>query len=409
MENELTYTNAPKRPLRSLFLLCVALLLVTGGFAAGYHTGEERGAQRALGSGQVIGKRSPADRHLSQDVDFQLFWDVWDILQQEYVDRPVPDTKLFYGALAGLVAGVGDPYTVFFDPKTAEEFSQELSGQFEGIGAEIGLRDNQIVVIAPLPNTPADRAGIKAGDAILAIDGTPTTGLTVEDAVARIRGARGTTVVLTVSRGDQKPQDISVTRDTINIESVTWEMKGDVAHITIAHFNEDTSPRFSRAVQEVLAKNPKGVVLDLRNNPGGFLDTAIDIAGYWVDKRTVVIEQFHGAEQTPHAATNVASLKNVKTVVLVNGGSASASEIVAGALQDYGLATIVGEKTFGKGSVQALRELPDGSAVKVTVAEWLTPKGRSINEEGIAPDMEVKPGDDAANDLVLERALELFR
>lgn len=367
------------------------------------------------GTGTVHGVGSEPPSYLSQDVNFQQFWDIWQLLQKEYVDRPVSDTKLFYGALAGLVAGVGDPYTVFFDPATAKEFDDELAGTFEGIGAEIGLKDNRITVIAPLEGTPAERAGIQTGDVIRSIDGQDTTGMSVENAVNRIRGKRGTTVTLVLYRPstDQETTQ-TVTRDTINVQSVKFEMRGvgeekNIAYIRIAHFSEDTSEAFAQAVTAALGKNPKGIILDLRNNPGGFLDTAVEVASAWIDEGTIVTEQ--GDRRVDHPAEGTSPLKGQKTIVLVNGGSASASEIVAGALQDAGAATLLGEKTFGKGSVQALRQLADGSAVKITVAKWLTPKGRSINDTGITPDV-VLPIDAATlkpdEDPQLNRAFEML-
>ena len=295
---------------------------------------------------------------------------------------------MFYAGLDGLVEGVGDPYTSFFDQKESAEFQTDLSGQFEGIGAEIGLRDGQIVVVSPLKDAPAQRAGVKAGDAIHLIDETETYGMTIEEAVREIRGPKGTTVTLTVTRGDStKPMEIAIRRDVIEIASVEWELREDgIAVINLFAFNEDTARAFNDVVVSVLANDVKGIVLDMRNNPGGFLDRAVTIAGEWVGNKTVVIERMEDGLLRPLDAQGVARLKDIPTVVLVNEGSASATEIVAGALQDYGAATIMGEQTFGKGSVQEYRELSDGSALKITIAEWLTPQGRSIQKEGIKPD-----------------------
>jgi len=389
-------------------------------FIAGYKSGQERGIQEALGSGTVAGKDTTARAFLSNDVNFSLFWQVWNLLQNNYVQRPIADTKLLYGALSGLVAGVGDPYTVFLDPKTAADFTSELSGSFEGIGMEIGVKNEQIVVIAPLADTPAAKAKIEAGDTIRAIDGTDTTGMTLVEAVSRIRGPRGSSVKLTLERinGEHKVFDVDVTRDTITIASVDSKLisataKGvkDIGYINVTHFNEDTSDNFAKMVDTLLASNPRAIILDLRNNPGGYLEGAVDVASYWVDDGPIVVEQFKGGITNEHQHRGIAKLHGKPTIVLVNGGSASAAEIVAGALQDDGLATLVGENTFGKGSVQELRDLPDGSAVKITVAKWLTPKGRSIADGGIAPDVEVKtPEKDSADtDPVLERALQLLR
>lgn len=410
-------------PRLKVFLFAVIFCVFTAAvFAVGYQygVGELSYSPAALGGGQVHGKNTLPPTYLSKDVNFQQFWDVWKTLQQQYVDRPVSDTKLFYGALSGLVSGIGDPYTVYLDPQTYNEFDSELSGTFDGIGAEIGLKDGTLVIIAPLQETPAEKAGIQAGDYIEKINDEDTLNMSVETAVTKIRGRRGTTVTLRLFRAkDNKEFTVTVTRDTIVVKSVKLEMKAasdggkkDIAYIRVSRFNDDTAELFAKAVGEALANRARGYVLDLRNNPGGYLDTAVDMASYWIDNGVIVSEQ--GDNRVEHKAKGVASLKGQRTVVLVNGGSASASEIVAGALQDDGVATIVGEQTFGKGSVQALKELDDGSALKITVAKWFTPKGRSISEKGITPDVVVKPdtaaagGDAVPADIQLQKALELL-
>jgi len=362
--------------------------------------------------GGTVSNVGELPEHLSKDVDFNLFWKVWDLVKKNYVHQPVADTKLFYGALSGIVSSLDDPYSVFFDPDTAKKFQQELEGSFDGIGAELGIKDKQLTIIAPLPDTPAARAGLKAGDKILAIDGKDTTDMALDYAVSLIRGTKGTEVNLTVWReGWEKPQDFKIARDKIEIASVKWEMKGDIAYIEINHFNEDTSAKFNQAVNEVITKNPKGLILDLRNNPGGFLDTAVEVAGEWIENDVVVIEQMDDGQKNEERSSGLARLQNLKTVVLINEGSASASEIVAGALQDDGKATLVGKKTFGKGSVQNLEPLEDGSAVKLTVALWLTPKGRQIDKEGIGPDTEVDLTEEDYNanrDPQLYKAIEIL-
>lgn len=415
--NGLTSTNRG----RKFFWAAWFLIVILVSFGLGYRTGEEHGAERAIGSGQVFGKETePLAGYLKSDVNFSLFWDVWKILQEKYVDRPISETAMFYGALEGLVAGVGDPYTSFLDPKTASEFNQELAGSFEGIGAEIGLDDSNIVVIAPLPGTPAEKAGLKPKDRIIFIDGKVTSGMTLEAAVSAIRGKRGTEVVLKIVRaGIDEPFEVKIIRSTIAIKSVQFSMKAapdsqraDIAYIKISHFNEDTSNDFSAAVNKALKENPKALILDLQNDPGGFLETAIDVASYWISSGPVVIQQTKSDDREEFPARGKPLLNGLKTVVLINAGSASASEIVAGALQDYKAATLIGEKTFGKGSVQELQSLPDGSAVKVTVAKWLTPSGRSINDAGIDPDIVVSIDRSKLNDNedpILDRALELLK
>lgn len=394
------------------FYIVVILILASflGGIALGGWQGRIETEKKFVGG--TVGNTEQLPDHLSKDVDFNLFWKVWDMVKNNYVHQPVPDTELFYGALSGIVSSLGDPYSVFFDPDMAKEFQQELEGAFDGIGAELGIKNKQLTIIAPLSGTPAEQAGLKAGDTIVAIDGKDTTDMALDYAVSLIRGTKGTEVTLTIWReGWEKTQDLKIKRDRIEVASVKWETKGDIAYIEINHFNEDTAGKFNEAISELLPKNPKGLILDLRNDPGGFLDTAIDVAGEWIENDVIVIEQADSGEKNEERSKGVARLKDIKTVVLVNEGSASASEIVAGALQDYGKATLVGKKTFGKGSVQNLESLPDGSAVKITVAEWLTPKGRHIDKEGISPDMEIDlTAEDynADRDPQLDKALEML-
>lgn len=392
----------------------IVVVLVLGGFLGGMALGARQGrlgAEKEFYGGELNNIENIPE-YLSKDINFNLFWDVWNVAKNDYVHQPVRDTELFYGALAGIISSLGDPYSVFFDPETAADFKQELEGTFSGIGAELGIKKNQLTIIAPLPDTPAERVGLKAGDQILAIDGRDTTDMALDYAVSIIRGEKGTDVTLAVWReGWDKMKDFKITRDKIEVASVKWEMKKDIAYIEINHFNEDTSRRFNQAVMDLLAKTPKGIILDLRNNPGGFLNAAVEIAGEWILNDVVVIEQKDDGKKDEERSEGLARLQNLKTVVLVNQGSASASEIVAGALQDYGKATLVGEKTFGKGSVQNLEPLPDGSAVKITVAEWLTPKGRLIDKEGIVPDIEISltEGDyNADRDPQLDKAIEII-
>ncbi len=343
------------------------------------------------GGGKVLG-RGDKPAFLLKDVDFDLYWQVWDIIKNKffYKDRIV-DTKLFYGSLAGMVAALDDPYSVFLDPQITEQFTEELSGSFEGIGAEIAIKKDRLTVIAPLPGSPAERAGLKAGDKILAIDGVDTLGMSLDQAVNLIRGEKGTEVKLLIQRNSDEPTEIAITRDKIDIVSVRWnKILDNSAYIQVSYFNEDTGDDFRQAIREILSQRPQALVVDLRNNPGGFLDVAVDMLGFWIGDDVAVKEKFSDGRVIPYNSNNKPVLKDIPTYILVNNGSASAAEIVAGALQDYGLATIVGEKTFGKGSVQDFIELDDGSAIKITVAQWLTPKGKTIEEVGIEPDVFVE-------------------
>lgn len=357
-----------------------------------------------------------------KQLNFDLFWATWNLVKERSVDRPIDDRTLFYGALKGIVGSLKDPHSVLLDPSEAKRFSEDLSGSFQGIGAEIGFRKNQLVIIAPLPESPAERAGIKSGDFIIAIDGVDAFPLSLEEAVLKIRGKKGTVVKLKIARASLKePKEISITRDTIEVKSVTWKWadttpfakvtgKRRIAVVKISSFDERVRERFSKAVQEMLVGGVQGIVLDLRNDPGGLLDAAVEISGEWIDHNLVVIEQRGpnaSSERIEYRSQTTARLGHIPTVILVNQGSASASEILAGALQDYGKAILVGTKTFGKGSVQELSKLPDGSALKLTIAKWLTPHGRLIDKEGIAPDVLVEPLDkENAEDVQLKRALE---
>jgi carboxyl-terminal processing protease len=380
-------------------LVVFIFILMLVSFDAGmYLTGRTQliktlAAKETVFLGKVTGQYSENNGgRLSQDVNFNLYWEVWDTLKAKYADKDkINEKQMFYGSLAGLADSLGDPYTVFFNPKDSQIFSDDLSGTFEGIGAEVGMRDNTITVIAPLADMPAVKAGIKAGDLIIAVNGSSTLNMTIDQAVEKIRGPKGTKVTLTIFRqGFKEAKDITITRDIIYVKSVKTELRPDkIFIITVSNFNEDTTDLFTRAAQEAVRNNPKGLIIDLRNDPGGFLDSAVSLASEWVPSGRVIVsaKSTDPGENKEYDSSGIQRLKNFPTVVLVNGGSASASEIVAGALKDYGLAKIVGEKTFGKGSVQSLEALSDGSLLKVTVAKWFTPKGYSINEQGITPDI----------------------
>lgn len=348
------------------------------------------------------------------NVDFNQFWKVWDEVKAKYYKQPVNDSDLFYGAIQGLVYSLNDPYSMYMPPTAATDFMKSLSGEFSGIGAEIGVKNNQLVVVAPIANTPAAKAGLHSGDKILAIDKKNTAGMDANTAVEKIRGEAGTTVVLTISRnGWTTSKDISIVRAKINVPSVSWEEKlGSVAYVRIMQFNDDTTPMFVKAIKEINKKGIKKIILDLRNNPGGYLDGAIQMSSEWIAEGKIVTEKFSDGRTNDQMALGNPKLDGLKTVVLVNGGSASASEIVAGALQDHQKATIIGEKTFGKGSVQDYEPFSDGSALKITVAAWYTPNGKSINEQGITPDIEVKEDwtkEDVGQDAVIDKALELLK
>jgi carboxyl-terminal processing protease len=350
----------------------------------------------------------------SNTVDFKQFWDVWDKIKAKYVNQPVKDTDLFYGALQGMVSALDDPYSIYLEPKTAYEFAKDLSGELEGVGAEIGIKENQLIVVSPLPDSPAEKAGLRPGDKILLIDKENTFGMDIITAVKKIRGKAGTEVALTIVReGVDASKIYKITRAKINIPAVLYSLKNNnIAYFRIMQFNENTKADFDKNIKLSLKNKLNGIVLDLRGNPGGYLQAAVEMASEWVADGVIVSEKGLVNSQNVDLKTMGSHrLDGIKTVVLVNRGSASASEIVAGALQDHNVATLMGEKTFGKGSVQDFELLNDGSALKLTVAEWYTPNGKNINNSGITPNIEVKEDwtkEKIGEDKMLDQALGLF-
>ena len=357
-------------------------------------------------------KSAPPTRY--QEVKFDLFWNIWDKLKSTVLNQPIEDSTLFYGALKGVVASLGDPYTTFFSPQEAKEFKSELDGRFDGIGAELGFRNRAITIIAPLPGTPAEKAGLRAGDIILEVDKKDVTNLSLDEVVRKIRGPKKTSVILTIFRnGEVKTREFTVARATIVVPPVTLVWKdiknaGPVPVIKLSTFQENTPSEFSRQARVALSKNPQALIIDLRNNPGGYLNAAVLVASHWLTEGAVVKEAFRDHTTEENVIPDIQPRLILPTYILINKGSASASEILAGALQDNGQAILIGETSFGKGSVQDYEDLPDGSAIKITIAKWLTPKGRQINELGIPPDIkvEMKPEDfDQNKDPQMERAL----
>ncbi len=327
-------------------------------------------------------------------------------------DGEISSEKVNEGVKRGLISATNDPYTTYFTKEEYEEFNKTLNGSFSGIGAEIGKNGDQLVVIAPIDGSPAAKSGLKAGDAIMQIDGLSTEGMSVEEAVSKIRGDVGTVVKLSVvSSGERK--EIEVTRGDIKIDSVKSEkLAGNIGYIKITQFGLDTASLTNKAAQDLKAQGVSKIILDLRNNGGGYVDQAVGVAGIWLDQKTVLSERFRGAEiDVKRTATNplLDLAKGNQLVVLVNEGSASASEILAAALRDDANVKLVGEKTFGKGSVQEVIELEDQSRLKVTVAHWFSPKGKSIDKAGIEPDVKVEVGNDASRDLQKEKAVELLQ
>ncbi len=388
-----------------IFLLCI------GFFAAGFWLGTSRTMSLDDVTG-ILHRETPPD--IAASADFNLFWESWRFIEGNYVESSFDYQKMVHGAIAGLVKSLGDPYSSFLDPTQAKLFEEDVSGEFEGIGAEIGFRKDILSIIAPLKNTPAERAGLRAGDKIFKINETVTVDLSLEEAVSLIRGPKGTVVELSIVRDDsEKPLTFKITRGVIAIPSVEWTLEdGHIAHIQIYNFYEKTIEDFQGIVPQVLASGADRVIVDLRNNPGGLLDASVKIAGFFLKRDSLVVTEQSRKERREHRTTGSGALADFPMVVLVNGGSASASEILAGALKDNRNVSLIGEKTFGKGSVQILEELRDGSNIKLTIAKWLTPNGTSLTDSGLAPDIEVKrTEEDIENDRdpQLEKAIEIVR
>jgi carboxyl-terminal processing protease len=305
-------------------------------------------------------------------------------------DGEISDEDILNGQKAGLVSATDDPFTEFLNEEETKDFNDGLNGSFEGIGAELSKDGNFVIIVAPIKGTPADKAGIQPGDIIIEIDGEEATDISVSEAVSRIRGPKGEEVVLTLIRDGQEVV-VPIIRDTITIESVEWEKQGNTGIITISRFGDDTVSLARQAAQELKDQGVSDVVLDLRGNPGGLLDASVDISSIWLQKGSTVLEEKRNGVVVQTFKTNDQPiLLGVPTVVLINGGSASASEIVAGALHDNKAATLIGEQTFGKGSVQRVIPLNSGGSLKVTIARWFTPEGMNIDKEGIVPDQEVE-------------------
>lgn len=400
-----------KKSLTIFFVIALTISSYTIGFNRGKGNDAGLAVKNVLLEQAIIENKNPTN-----GVDFSLFWKVWDIVKEKHVNRNDLDAqKMVYGAISGMLKATGDPYTSFFDPEANKAFSQDLGGSFEGIGAELGVKDNLLTVIAPLDGSPAQKAGLRAGDKILKIGDKVVSDMTIDESVALIRGKKGTEVKLTIlPNGEKDTKEITIVRDTIEVKSVKLNFKeNNIAHIEITKFGENTDKEFNLAVKEIAAKNTKGIILDLRNDPGGLLDKAITIASRMIPTGKVVVSEEDAAGKRESFSTEGGdSLSSVPTVVLINGGSASASEILAGALKDDRGLTLIGEKSFGKGSVQELIGLPQGSSVKVTVAKWLTPNGDYIMEKGISPDIEVKmTPEDYKNekDPQLDKALEVLK
>lgn len=366
----------------------LALIIAILSFSGGYFTAQYKGDF-------VNQKIFNLDKGASENVDFSLFWDALEKIENKYIGRDDIDyQKILDGAISGMVNSLGDPYTTFLSEEDFESFKESIDGTFEGVGIEIGIKNDILTVISPLEDSPAKRAGLMAGDKILKIDDTVTLDITIDKAVEKIRGQKGTIISLLISReGLDEAKKIEIERDVINVPSIKWSAKeNNIAYIQLFRFGADTALNFRAVAKEINSSgNIEKIVLDLRNNPGGFLESSVEIASLFLpEDKLVVVEDYGNGQKDEYKTSGKPLLEGYPLVILVNEGTASASEILAGALNDQKQIQLIGETTFGKGSVQELDTLKKGSALKITVARWLTPSGKSINDEGLKPNIEVK-------------------
>lgn len=362
----------------------------------------------------TVNNQLPSDENV--DVDFKLFWQTWDLISTRYIDKKAIDPqKLYYGAISGMVAAVGDPYTVFLPPQAQKSSKEQLGGLFEGVGIRLELnKDKRLVVTEALKGTPAERGGVRAGDYIVSIDGKDTANISLPEAVNLIRGPKGSAVLLALfTENDQKPRDVKLTRDMIVVKSAEFTEKATksgkkVAYLHVSQFGERTKEEWDKAVSEALSIAPQGIILDVRSDPGGYLDASVYIASEFIEDGMIVTQEDAWGNRADLKVTRSGKLLKLPLIVLINKGSASASEILAGALQDHKRGILVGEQSFGKGTIQEPTDLPQGTGLHITTAKWLTPNARWIHNTGLTPDIKVETGTEPGKDPQLDKALELL-
>jgi carboxyl-terminal processing protease len=396
---------------KSLKTILIVFLIVAGLSAAFY-------AGMWVGNGSETGKQQPTNYLSSSDPElatlFSPFFEAWNIVHEQYIDQPVDDVKLMQSAIGGMMEGLGDKHSSYMDPETYQQVNAPLMGSYTGIGAWVDPPGESLVIIAPMPGSPAEAAGILSGDTVIAIDGKDMTGVDPNVVLQSILGPADTKVTLTITReGVDEPLEITITRATIEIPVIEYEMlDNNIGYIYLSQFSVNAGEEVRKALNDLMAQNPQGLILDLRDNTGGFLDAAFDVTSAFIEVGPIMIEETgDGAKQTYSAYGN-AIAPDIPLVVLVNGGSASASEITAGAIQDRGRGMLVGTTTYGKGSVQNWIELEgDNGAIRVTIARWLTPNGKQINDIGLTPDVVVdytQADADAGIDPQREKAIEIL-
>lgn len=403
-----------KAIVKLMIMVVLAALVVSGAFSAGYVA---RAIQVPAGVQAVepVVQQSPQIIFSDEDVppEFKVFWEAWAFIEQEFYGEIPAEQDRIYGAVRGMVNAFGDENTAFIEPGRAAIFREDVSGSFEGIGAAVRMDElGRLVIAEPFAGRPAAEAGVLRGDVVIAVDGTSLQGLSLYEAIGLIRGPAGSTVVLTIFRdGIDEPFEVPVVRARIEIEVVGSErLAGDIGYVRLTEFSRGATGKMAEAIKALNSEGPlKGLVLDLRDNPGGLLDESIFVSSQFIDEGVITIERLKGDEDQVFEAQAGGVAPDVPLVVLVNRGSASASEIVAGAIQENGRGTVLGEQTFGKGTVQIPHTLSDGSELRVTIAEWLTPGGKQISGEGIVPDVYVERTQEdfvEGRDPQLDRAVE---
>ncbi len=403
---------------RSIVITLVAVLLVVCSFSGGYAAGHflpfpSPAVSSSSQPGSTVNASQGGTPQNLQNL-FSPFWQAWQLVHQEYVDQPVNDTTLMEGAINGMINALGDAHSSYLDPQAYKDWNSQLSGQYAGIGAYVDTTGQFLTIISAMNGSPAQQAGLQAGDLIIAVDGQDMTGVNPETVRQKVLGQAGTTVKLTIQRsGVAQPFDVEITRANIVVPSVTSKMlPNNIAYIQITTFGDTTADDFHKQLSALLANNPKGLILDLRNNGGGYLDAAIRIGSEFIDHGNIVTEQYGNGQTDPHPALSGGLATKIPLVVLVNKGTASASEVVSGAIQDDQRGKLVGELTYGKGTVQILTPLNNNEgAARITVARWLTPNGRQIDKKGLTPDVPVTlTADDtkAGRDPQLDAAVKLL-
>ncbi len=407
-------------PIKVILIAIASIIILLGTFSGGFlvgqaypllvNTDKNNGSQTSLTIPQSSSSESP-----ELDKLFEPFWETWNYVNEQYVDQPVDHTLMMRGAIDGMLASLGDPHTSYMDPEIFQQQNAPLQGEYEGIGAWVDVSGDFLIIISPMPGSPAEAAGLKPDDQVIAVDSEDMTGIEGNLVLRRILGEAGTDVTLTIFRPSSNESfDVTITRQKITIPSVTGEMlDNDIAYVQLINFGDKTHQDLKKILRELLKEKPVGLILDLRNNGGGYLNTAIDVTSEFVKQSPIMYEEFGDGERITYKAKPNGLATDIPLVVLINEGTASASEITAGAIQDYKRGILVGKTSYGKGSVQNWVTLQnDQGAIRVTIARWLTPNERQINELGLTPDIEIEITEEdieAERDTQLEKAIEILQ